>query len=120
MCRCRLLNSAFSGIFFFSSSFLLSSLSVDDVYSAFSGIFYFFAERPIFFSGGEGLVINEEEERENEERCSMLLANLGMKPGDVICDMGCGNGFYALQMAQLIGDEIEISPAQLGLPLIAG
>ena len=81
MCRCRLLNSAFSGIFFFSSSFLLSSLSVDDVYSAFSGIFYFFAERPIFFSGGEGLVINEEEERENinsylENNLSNLRTNL--------------------------------------------
>ena len=58
--------------------------------------------RTMHFTGAEWLI---REERENEERCSMLLTNLGIKRGDVICDMGCGNGFYALQMAQLIGDK---------------
>lgn len=56
--------------------------------------------RTMHFSGAEWLI---REERENEERCSMLLTNLGLKRGDVVCDMGCGNGFYAIQMAQLIG-----------------
>ncbi len=58
--------------------------------------------RTMHFTGAEWLI---REERENEERCSMLLTNLGIKRGDVICDMGGGNGFYALQMAQLIGDK---------------
>jgi len=42
--------------------------------------------------------------REREERCSLMLANLGVKPGMTICDMGCGNGYYALQLAQMTGD----------------
>ena len=71
--------------------------------------------RTMHFTGAEWLI---REERENEERCSMLLTNLGIKPGDVICDMGCGNGFYALQMAQLIGDEgrvlgVDVQPEML-------
>jgi len=53
------------------------------------------------FSGAEWLI---RDDREREERCSLLLTNLGLKPGHVVCDMGCGNGFYALQIAQMIGD----------------
>ena len=41
--------------------------------------------------------------REREERCSLLLANLGVKPGMTVCDMGCGNGFYSLPIARLVG-----------------
>ena len=29
----------------------------------------------------------------------MLLEALDVKPGQVVCDMGCGNGFYTLQLA---------------------
>src|SRR5687768_17418333 len=45
------------------------------------------------------------ENRENQERCSLMLANLDVKPGMTVCDMGCGNGFYALQMAKMVGEE---------------
>ena len=41
-------------------------------------------------------------ERQREEDCEMLLKQLKMKPGMVVCDMGCGNGFYALQMAKAV------------------
>jgi SAM-dependent methyltransferase len=40
--------------------------------------------------------------REGEERCSLLLANLGLKPQMVVCDLGCGNGFYTAPIAKLI------------------
>jgi ubiquinone/menaquinone biosynthesis C-methylase UbiE len=43
--------------------------------------------------------------RQREEDCTMLLAALNVKPGQVVCDMGCGNGFYTLQLAKLVGDE---------------
>ena len=41
-----------------------------------------------------------------------------MKPGQVICDMGCGNGFYTLQLARLVGPEgrvlaVDIQPEML-------
>ncbi len=54
------------------------------------------------YSGAEWLI---RENRESEERCSLLLTNLGLKPGQVVCDMGVGNGYYALQIAQMIGQE---------------
>src|SRR5262245_51754346 len=33
-------------------------------------------------------------EREKEERCTEVLAALHLKEGDVVADVGCGNGFY--------------------------
>jgi cyclopropane fatty-acyl-phospholipid synthase-like methyltransferase len=56
--------------------------------------------------------------REQEERCSLMLANLGVKRGMAICDMGCGNGFYTLQMAKMTGEEghvygVDIQPEML-------
>jgi ubiquinone/menaquinone biosynthesis C-methylase UbiE len=58
------------------------------------------------------------DEREQEERCSLLLTNLGLRQAITVCDMGCGNGFYALQIAQLIGDRgrvlaVDVQPEML-------
>jgi len=58
------------------------------------------------------------DEREQEERCSLMLANLGVKKGIAICDMGCGNGFYTLQLAKMVGDDghiygVDIQPEML-------
>jgi len=58
--------------------------------------------------------------REREERCSLMLANLGVKRGMTICDMGCGNGYYALQMAQMTGEDgyvvgVDVQPEMLSL-----
>jgi ubiquinone/menaquinone biosynthesis C-methylase UbiE len=43
------------------------------------------------------------ESRQREEDCRRMLQELHVKPGQVICDMGCGNGFYSLKLAQLTG-----------------
>ncbi len=43
------------------------------------------------------------ESREREEDCEQLLAALKIQPGQVVCDMGCGNGFYTLQLAEMVG-----------------
>jgi ubiquinone/menaquinone biosynthesis C-methylase UbiE len=69
------------------------------------------------YTGAEWLT---RDNREQEERCSLLLTNLGLKHGMAICDMGCGNGFYSLQLAKLIGDEghvyaVDIQPEMLKL-----
>ena len=68
------------------------------------------------FNGAEWLIRNE---REREERCSMMLANLGLKPGMTVCDMGCGNGFYSLQIAKMLGSTgqvvgVDVQPEMLG------
>src|SRR3954464_9909240 len=52
------------------------------------------------YTGAEWLT---RDNREQEERCSLMLANLGVKRGMTICDMGCGNGFYAVQLAKMVG-----------------
>ena len=46
--------------------------------------------------------------RQEEEDCAALLKNLNLKPGMTVCDMGCGNGFYALQMAKMVGKKGKV------------
>lgn len=67
------------------------------------------------YTGAEWLI---RDTREREERCSVMLANLGVKPGMVICDMGCGNGFYSLQLAEMTGERgqvlaVDVQPEML-------
>jgi len=67
------------------------------------------------FTGAKWLI---RANRENEERCSVMLDHLGLQPGMTVCDMGCGNGFYALQMAKLVGEKgrvlgVDIQPQML-------
>src|SRR5437868_3790265 len=50
------------------------------------------------YTGAEWLI---RESRERQEECSKLIPNLHIKEGQVICDLGCGNGFYALKFAPL-------------------
>lgn len=48
------------------------------------------------------------ESRQREEDCETMLANLGVKPGMTVCDMGCGNGFYSLRLAEMVGEEGKV------------
>jgi ubiquinone/menaquinone biosynthesis C-methylase UbiE len=43
------------------------------------------------------------DEREKEERSSEMLKQLNVKPGQTVCDFGCGNGFHTLKLAKLVG-----------------
>jgi len=59
-------------------------------------------------------------DRESEEDPARLLARLDLKPGMLVCDMGCGNGFYSLKIAQAIGPDgrvlaVDIQPEMLQL-----
>ena len=59
-------------------------------------------------------------EREAEERPSDAMAQLNLKPGMVVCDLGCGNGFYSLEMAKLVAPTgkvlaVDIQPEMLHL-----
>jgi ubiquinone/menaquinone biosynthesis C-methylase UbiE len=58
--------------------------------------------------------------RQREEDCAMLLKALDVKPGQTVCDLGCGNGFYTLQLARLVGENgkvlaVDIQPEMLHL-----
>ena len=48
------------------------------------------------------------ESRQREEDCQMLLEALDVKPGQTVCDLGCGNGFYTLRLAQLVGPQGKV------------
>jgi len=60
------------------------------------------------------------ESRDREEDCETMLESLKIKPGDIVCDMGCGNGFYTLKLAKLVGKRgkviaVDIQREMLGL-----
>jgi len=58
------------------------------------------------------------ESRQREEDCRLLLEALAIKPGMTICDLGCGNGFYTLELARRVGPRgrvyaVDIQPEML-------
>lgn len=69
------------------------------------------------YSGAEWLI---RENRESEERSSQMLAQLNVKPGMTVCDMGCGNGFHSIRLARLVGASgtvlgVDVQPEMLRL-----
>lgn len=42
--------------------------------------------------------------REREEAASTMRKELRLKPGMVACDMGCGNGYHTIPMAEAVGE----------------
>ncbi len=60
------------------------------------------------------------ESRQREEDCETMLRELAVRKGMVVCDMGCGNGFYTLQIARQVGEQgtvlaVDIQPEMLRL-----
>ena len=55
--------------------------------------------------------------REREEECSTLIKALKLKPNQTVCDLGCGNGFYALPIAKRVPQGevlgVDIQPEML-------
>lgn len=72
---------------------------------------------PMSYSGADWLT---RDSREAEENPKQLLKSLGLKPGQAVCDFGCGNGFYTFQIANLVGPRglvyaVDIQPEMLKL-----
>src|SRR5215470_8372177 len=47
----------------------------------------------------------ERPEREEEERPSLALPALKLKPGDAVADIGAGSGYYTRLLANLVGEK---------------
>ena len=52
-----------------------------------------------YVMGYQGMAWLERQEREREERTSLLLSNMDIQDGDVIADIGAGSGYHVFQMA---------------------
>ena len=60
------------------------------------------------------------ESRDREEEPAKLMKALNLQPGQTVCDLGCGNGFYTLKLAKEVGPTgkvyaEEIQPEMLAL-----
>jgi ubiquinone/menaquinone biosynthesis C-methylase UbiE len=60
------------------------------------------------------------ESRQREEDCRLLLEALAVRPGMRVCDMGCGNGFYTLELSRMVGPQgivyaVDVQPEMLRL-----
>lgn len=58
--------------------------------------------KPMSHMGASWLV---RPERDQEENASESFQRLGLKPGMVVCDLGCGNGYWTLPMAEKVGPD---------------
>jgi ubiquinone/menaquinone biosynthesis C-methylase UbiE len=57
--------------------------------------------------------------RQREEDCEQLLKALEITQGQVVCDMGCGNGFYSLKLAELVGPEGKVLAVDIQSEMLA-
>ncbi|MFO1493005.1 MAG: methyltransferase domain-containing protein, partial [Kiritimatiellia bacterium] len=69
------------------------------------------------WAGADWLTRNE---RAREESTARLLDDLRLKPGMVVCDLGCGNGYYTLPIARKVAPggkvyAVDIQPEMLRL-----
>ncbi|MCA9411749.1 MAG: methyltransferase domain-containing protein, partial [Candidatus Omnitrophica bacterium] len=67
------------------------------------------------YSGAEWLI---RETREKEESTQRFLKELRVEKGWTVCDLGCGNGYYSLPLARMVGEKgkvigVDIQPEML-------
>jgi len=59
----------------------------------------------------------ERPEREKEERVTLLLKNMELKPGMVVADIGAGSGYHTVRMAKMVGDgkiyAVDVEPQMI-------
>lgn len=74
-----------------------------------NGIGKFYMGREIaHVMGFGGVRWLERDEREEEERLTLLVKSLKLKPGDVVADIGAGSGVISMLMAEQIGPEGKV------------
>ena len=81
---------------------------------------YYFGREIAHYMTHLGASWLERPEREEEERPDLAMKALGLKPGDIVADLGCGTGYYSWRMAKEVGPKgiiygVEIQPEMLEL-----
>lgn len=83
------------------------------------GIGKFYMGREIaHVMGPGGILWLERPDREQEERPQLVLDALELTKGQAVADLGCGSGYYAFRMAELVGADgtvfaVDIEPRML-------
>lgn len=70
--------------------------------------------------GWQGAAWLERDEREREERSSLLLRELRLEPGMMVADIGAGTGYYSRRIAPRVGPDgqvfaVEVQPQLLNM-----
>ena len=70
-----------------------------------------------YVMGWQGINWLERNERESEEKTSILIKNMSIKPTDVIADIGAGSGYHVFKMAPIASAgnvyAVDIQPEML-------
>ncbi len=55
------------------------------------------------------------DERREWQDPEAILASVGLKPGDVFADLGCGDGFFAVPAARIVGETGRVLALDISL-----
>ncbi len=67
------------------------------------------------FTGAEWLVRHK---REKEEAATLMREKLELKPGMMVCDMGCGNGYHTFPMAKAVAPDGKVYGVEIQEPYL--
>jgi SAM-dependent methyltransferase len=70
-----------------------------------------------YVMGWQGIDWLERDERESEEKTSILIKNMSIKRTDIIADIGAGSGYHVFKMAPIVSEgnvyAVDIQPEML-------
>jgi ubiquinone/menaquinone biosynthesis C-methylase UbiE len=67
------------------------------------------------YTGAEWLTRTE---REREESAALMREKLELKPGMVVCDVGCGNGYHSFPMAKAVAPTGKVYGVEIQEPYL--
>ncbi len=70
-------------------------------------------------AGGGSLKDYNHAERRLWQDASAILFQIGLKPGDTLADLGCGDGYFSIPAARIVGDSGKIYAIDISIEAIS-